>query len=408
MLLAFMEIAGETGITQVETRDKQLVHLVGGRHQLINSDKIILTIALATVVTVFVIGAEKAYGQFEEVPFDYQNSGCTLVENTIDYKRYECFADWRSEDYKEPGEEYTPAEDGCMAGWDIDIRTGECKPHEIIEEEAIAECEADPTCPRGFYIEPEEPTKWEKIAEGLNPDSPSATDQELIKKINQMLGARCYQGVGTTAGSQEERSFDIPTIKIMVDGVERTVLDTQSSGKSLNLKGILGLIERAVRECVAQEILLDEHGGVMSVADTHFAYCDKILPSTDVEFDPFCGKNYSDHSVVAQNVPVWSQQRVNEEANRDIDTPVFSILENICKGYYERSYKTIFPECVEYFKEIGTGGTYAKQQEMKVYDDSAYQTFKDGDESEQLEKLMKEKLAEDIQGLLALQRALQK
>jgi len=373
---------------------------------LTTSDKIILTVALATIVTIFIIGADKAYGQFEEVPFDYQNSGCVLVENTIDYKRYECYADWRSEDYKEPGEERTPAEDGCMAGYDIDIRTGECRPHEIIEEEAIAECEADPSCPRGFYIPPEEPTKWELIGEQLDPESDSASTQELIKKINEMLGARCYQGIGTTAGSQAERSFDIPTVEIMVDGVSRTVLDTQTSSKSLNLKGILGTIERAVRECVAQEVLLNPQGGVMSIVDANFARCDD-MPNDTVEFNPFCGKNYSDHAIVAQNVPVWSQQRVNEESNRGIDFHVWNVLEDVCQGYYERSYKMVFQECRDYFFEQGDDyGTYAKKQQMKVYDDSAYQTFKQGNEDEQLEKVTRDNLQDKIDQLRMLMAAL--
>jgi hypothetical protein len=46
-----------------------------------------------------------------EVPFDYQNSGCTLVEDTPDYKRYECDAEWKSENYKEP------ASRGWMSKW---------------------------------------------------------------------------------------------------------------------------------------------------------------------------------------------------------------------------------------------------------------------------------------------------
>ena len=382
---------------------------------LTKSNKIILIVVLAAIATIFLIGAEKANGQeFTYTPsFDWSLSECTEFFEGNVWRATCLIRGNNTSGYTgnqtqggsgEPIDTNPPEVDGCRLGFDRDGITGDCVKITILEEQAIKECEEDRTCPLGDYGPDYEPPF-------IAPELFSQTDRIAIKKINEYIGSRCFQGIGTTLGIQNPRSFEIPTIEVpFVDingNVIRTVMVLDTTGfTNESLDGLLGIIERHVRECVAQNLLLNPQGGVLSEAHANKGFCDSI-GNQRTDLLSWCGKTYS-HVTNAKNVPVWSQQRVNEEANRNIDTPVFSILENICKGYYERSYKTIFPECVEYFKEVGTGGTYAKQQEMKVYDDSAYQTFKDGDESEQLEKVMREKLAEDIQGLLALQRALQK
>ena len=113
-----------------------------------------------------------------DIPFDYQNSGCTLVLDTPDYKKYDCTATWKSENFKYEDELTTPDEDGCASGMDIDVRTGECRPYGEIQEEAKQLCFDDPECPLGVY----NPT----VVDPLMPDEDSdrTGDKELIKKIN--------------------------------------------------------------------------------------------------------------------------------------------------------------------------------------------------------------------------------
>ncbi len=133
------------------------------------------------------------------VPFDYQNSGCTLVINTPDYKKYDCTATWKSSDFKYDDEITTPSEDGCISGHDIDIETGECRPFGEIAEEAKEEYFKSLVIPE-LEEDPRTPDK----------DSTSASDKELRKKINNILASedpRCYQGFGTTAGVQNTRDF---------------------------------------------------------------------------------------------------------------------------------------------------------------------------------------------------------
>ncbi|MEK0337477.1 MAG: hypothetical protein QQN41_08605 [Nitrosopumilus sp.] len=402
-----MTIAKEIGIIQAETKNKQLAQLVGGKHLLDN--RALKIFIIIVIVGIFAVGIVKAYGQFEEVPFDYQNSGCTLVENTLEYKRYECFADWRSSDYKEPGEEKTPAEDGCSSGFDIDYLTGECRPHEIIEEEAILLCEEDPDCPRGFYIPTAEKTKWEIELDKVDNREDSYSKDELVKLINEMLDnpSQCYQGVGTTAGSQEKRSFDIPTFYEAVweyneDGIlydtgkTKLVLDTRTEITERNLRGMLGQIVKDARECAAQIVLLNPQGGIMSSADANFAYCDTVdLKDTSQQLQ--CGKTYN-HQTNADKVPIWSQQRVNEQQNRDIDWHQWNIVDDVCNGYYERSYKMVFQECIDYFREQGlVQETYAKRQQMKYYDDSAYQNFLEFGDEDQRDKIREDRLQKKIQ-----------
>jgi len=87
-----------------------------------------------------------------------------------------------------------------------------------------------------------------------------------------------------------------------------------------------------------------------------------------------------------------------------------NVLEDVCQGYYERSYKLVFQECRDYFFETGDpmAETYSKKQKMKYYDDEAYLTFRDGDESEQLEKVTRDNLEEKMDQLRALMNALGK
>lgn len=200
----------------------------------------------------------------------------------------------------------------------------------------------------------------------------SASESELERLINNMLGAKCHQGIGTTNGIQNVRSFDIPTITIpvyeeidgeMVDtGRTREVLDTTRTIKDVNLRSVLGELIKDARECAAQTILLDPHGGVLSITDLNFGYCDSIDIEDTTQL-AVCGKTYS-HATNAANVPVWSQARVNEESNPDtLDQPSYN-TDFICDGYYSLSYKQSVGCPEEYFSTVPSSKT------MKDYHDS--------------------------------------
>jgi len=255
----------------------------------------------------------------------------------------------------EPVDENPPEVDGCPDRFDRDGITGKCRPISILEAEAIKECEEDRTCPLGDFGPVYEPPF-------IAPKLTNPTSQITIQKINEYLGSRCFQGIGTTLGIQEKRSFEIPTITAtkLIGNVYREVLVLDTTGfTNQSLEGLLGIIERHVRECVAQALLLNPQGGVLSLASAHKGYCDSLVNSNERDI-PVCGYTFSEHRQVAKNVPVWSQQRVNENQNRGITHPQWSILEDVCKGYYERSYKMIFDECVIYFSEITPSGSSKK------------------------------------------------
>lgn len=286
------------------------------------------------------------------------------------------------------------------ANYTYDPDTDTIRPTEEIEAEAIAECEANPECPRGIYVPIEEPTKWEQIRDNINPDTESATDQELIATINNLLGARCYQGVGTTAGSQNERDFEIPTITIPVyelidgeyvdTGETQVVLDTSSTISSLDFKGILGQLERATYECVAQGVLLDEQGGIMSAQDTNFAFCDD-LDTSITTMKPICGKTY-DHQTNAKDVPTWSQERVNAESNLDrAGEPSYNI-DFICNGYYSLAHKQAVGCTIEYDQS----GYSTRSSEIQNDVEDAYKEYlADGGKS-MAEDLRKQIIADKI------------
>jgi len=341
--------------------------------------------AIFTVMGLF--GVAYAVPFEADVPFDYQDSGCTLVVDTPDFKQYDCSVNWKSANYTEPGEEYPPSEDGCASGFDVDITTGECKPHEQIKEEAMEEYHKQKAL--------------EELAPPTDPrlpkaDSNSTTDQELIKKINAVLeGASCYQGIGTTAGIQEVRNFPIPVVE--VNGV--WVLDLSSPASSVDLKGYLGEIIKHAQECDAQSQLLNHQGGILSSADEIVGYCDG-LPNTTTEYNLMCGYNYRDHSVIASDIPVWSQDRVNQEANMglDLSDPAQYYKDDaFCNGYFSDSTKRAYG-CIKYADPETTAPTI-----LKDYHDNpaglAYEQYLEDGGKAMAEKLAKQAIQDKISEL---------
>jgi hypothetical protein len=282
---------------------------------------------------------------------------------------------------------------------DIDIRTGECKDHEIIKEEAKKACEVDPECPAGYYNpEPEDDPQLPKS------DNPSATEQELIKKINAVLeGAKCYQGTGTTAGIQEIRNFPIPTVKVG----DVWILDLSVPRSSVDLKGYLGEIVSHAQECRAQSKLLNNQGGVLSSVSAIKGYCD-ALPTTSNQWHTFCGYNVSHHSVIANDVPVWSQARANQEANFEVEHDTYDIVEDVCNGFYTQEWKMTFKECrdIESAKVEKSGGPIPSMEIQNDIEDRFNQYRADGGAA-MAEEMRKQAIQDRISELFRQMKSLE-
>ena len=349
---------------------------------------------------------EAAWGFEYKEPFESQKNGCTVVTDEDDRKRWECYGEWLSGDYKEEGEERTPNEDGCTSGMDIDIRTGECKPFEQINEEARAQCNTDPECPSGYYnptiVDPQMPDE----------DSERVTDQELIKKINALIPeVNCYQGRGTTDGVQAVRDFPIPVQKVQkfVDGVkvETYELDLSTPSSAIQIRGYYATIVKAAFECHAQNTLQNDQGGVLSSQDYQFGFCDRYAESLTVEQSILAGcgmTSGSYYTSLHKDVPIMTQAMANEKANFGIEKPAFRDENNfICRGNYSEALQKAYG-CPE--KDI-VYEHFAKPTTMKDYSETtdnpagaAYEQYLIDGGEKQAEKIIKSNIQKKIANLM--------
>lgn len=301
----------------------------------------------------------------------------------------------------------------------FDPDTETMRPTTDVEKEALEQCFNDPECPVGIY-EPTKEDEYTKLRDTINPDSESATDQALIDTINRMLGAECYQGVGTTLGSQEVRSFDIPTVTIpiyeeidgeMVDtGKTQTILDTTTTIKSIDLRNALGDIKKHARECVAQGVLLDIHGGIMSSADAKYAFCDTYAETLTSEesIQAGCGvssKTY--YNELTESTPTWSQARVNEESNFGIErTNIPTKHSAECQRNYGETLRNLLG-CppLEDFVDTIEAKTLADYHDNPV--GQAFEQYKEDGGNSMSEELRKKTIADKISELYRQLRATQ-
>ena len=367
---------------------------------------------LALLFSVLTIGAIGfvSYAQGEELsftpPFNPQTWGCTFTTNSTDHKVFDCTGEWKSQNHLEPGEESTPAEDGCPSGLDIDITTGECRPFEVIQEEARAECDEDIECPTGNYSPP---TPTDKFLENLEEqgDRLSTSEKELIKKINAELeGAKCYQGVGTTLGIQNVRNFPIPVVEVpSINGGTVWVLDLSTPTASVDLKGYLGKIIRYANECNAQSILLDTQGGVLSSTDRQFGYCDsKVFATPEQSAAEGCGYVVKSHGDIAKSAPIWSQSRINQEANMNDVTDRNPLSLRICNMYSQMSQLALGCETAQPDLSGNTPPTvtdYGKDIEAAV------NLYEEDGGDKMAKELMKRSIEEKMSALLTQLRALE-
>lgn len=230
-------------------------------------------------------------------------------------------------------------------------------------------------------------------------ETDNPTDILIIKQINNMLetDAHCFQGSdgSNTAGIQNERSFPVPTrtITTFVEGVkyETVVLDLSTVTTNEDLKGFLGKIIAHKLECKAQMILDDPQGGILSSVDQMFGYCDEvdILDTTQLAT---CGKTY-DHKTNAQDVPEWSQVRVNEEANRDDTTDRNPLRLEVCALYSQQTQVALGCPTDE---PEQSGGNPTELTNYGAEIEAMIEQFKADDGATMFEQLQKDKIAEDI------------
>jgi hypothetical protein len=358
---------------------------VGGKQKMEN--KILLGFIMFSVFSLGFLSYSHAEPFTVEVPFDYNKSGCTLTANTTDYKFYDCYASFQAVN----ATEFLP--DLVWDEVDKEYKTPEQLEKEAKEDYAI-QFEDDQTF---------EDPHLESMVDSLGDSSSDLKAEELIDNY---IGGKCYQGADgtTTAGIQDENSFEIPTIDEVrwVDG-EKVIVQVLDRSQTTNedLKGIVGYIISHQQECIAEEKLLDESGGILSVVDKHFAYCDDV-PNTSVEFDPNSGKPYLDHSGIGSNVPTYSQDRVNQESNFGVDMAdnTFDIVEDVCEGYYTESYKMTFQECrdIRDSKVVISGGHVPDMEIQNSIEDRYNQYLADGGKA-QAEELRKKAIQDKISEL---------
>lgn len=355
------------------------------------STALIIAIVAISLATVFVSSSygEEVSVEIDTNKYDLDSQICNEGTSTGEW-----WCNWKknTSGYTGGSDENPPEEDGCLEGYDRDGITGECTLFSQLEGEAIQICKDDPTCPLQNDIPGT--TKWDKAMDQIKPDSDDISDKQLIMRINEMLGAQCYQGYGQSTGIQSIRSFDIPTEEYVdEDGITKLRLSQKEIRYNIDLEGLLAEIELHRQECIAQE-KLDAGRDIQHRSDK--AIQDSLLVTLN-------------HADVAKDVPVWSQQRASEEANRDIDHQTWSILEDICKGSYAHSFKMTFSECRVFFEENVDQGDPSKKPKMTDYgadiEARVNQFDADGGKSMFVE-LQKEKLAEDIARINQMIRAL--
>lgn len=370
-------------------------------------NKLLVIFVLFSITTIGLSYSVSADGFEYDEPFESQKSGCTLITNSDNLKRWECYGEWRSADYIDPAGELTPpSEDGCPSGLDIDITTGECRPFEDIAEEAKEEYfkslvnpepEADPRLP--------------------DADSDKVTDKELIKKINNVLESedpRCYQGWGTTAGVQAVRDFPIPVKSYVLNGVTHIELDTSVPDGAMDYKGLLKEILTHAQECKAQIILNNNQGGILSSQDFQSGFCDLHSDNLSIEESVQAGCGMSSgayYNNLHATVPEWSQARTSQESNFGIDMSNnrYDIVEDICEGYYTNTYKMTFKECREIRdSKVELSGGHVPELKDYGHDlEIAVNLYKEDGGKSMAEELQKKTIQDKISELFRQMKALE-
>ena len=225
-----------------------------------------------------------------------------------------------------------------------------------------------------------EPTYWESQLERLKEsDKDTATGSELRQTLNDFIGAQCFRGLldDGTAAFQTFGAWDIPTEEFIdpMTGEKKIRIAKDYDIESVDLKGLLGKIDKLVEECIAQGIL---------AGNTSPSY--RILAIGDIDPQTY-------HSDLAQDIPTWSQSRVNEESNMNMISNDVTRQGNdpICNGYYSHQMKLAYG-CADTFNYESFNPAPVLQDYI---DNPVYKKFAqydNGDYSHQLEQVKQRNL----------------
>ena len=224
----------------------------------------------------------------------------------------------------------------------------------------------------------EDLTYWEEQLVQL--DDRTGSTNELTRAIlDKMVGALCYQGTGRAAATQDYGSWDIPTEMYLNSEngkwTQRIALNFDID--SVDLRGLLGQIQKRAQWCVAQNILETQ---VLSAADLTFGYLDQ-----------FPAENHRDK---AKGIAPWTQNRMMQEANRGTE-PNPTIEELVCDGYYSNLHKQVLNCETEYDMNFPIPPGDGFIEDSAFYQN--YLNFRNGDadaEKAMVDKIAKENLAE--------------
>ena len=319
------------------------------------ANKIILTILIASIMTFAVSSIANAEPFEVEVPFDYEKSGCTYTLNVTE--RYDCYME-STEPFTNPNHLSTSTDDGCEEGYDRDLDTHECKLDAVIEEEAWQACYDDPTCPVGIWNDP----VTKKIVNNediITADEMTASEKVTKDYTNALKDLCAYDIALYQDGTEFEVAFD--EYLDHETGELRTKFKKFFDMKSIDL-GTLDPDTRrlmlAVEACIGESELKVREKIAWLTTDTE----DKQVNHADVAF----------------GIPPIGQSRLNEIENAKVEQQGFSIVNDICNGYYTNSWKLTFKECqVDYSVGNGTApvmkdtisGEIKEQLEQYVEDD---------------------------------------
>ena len=232
----------------------------------------------------------------------------------------------------------------------------------------------------------EPPTVWEALEESLPEKSDSPSKQALIEKVRQLneIPSECMQGIGTTLGIQNERSFEIPVIEVPIfiedehgeladSGRTQWILDESMPLTAIQIRGYLAELLGFVRECAAQQVLLNDQGGILSSHDRTVGYLDSLGNPT--------------HQEMAATDRVYTQNYINAlmNSNDKLQTIEEFMREKICneESYYSALYRDTV--CGTEYEHTGPVTDGFIEYESDLHDE--YLEFKNGNEEPMIEKL---------------------
>lgn len=276
-----------------------------------NLFKLMITFSIFSIAALFLSTANADTQDTIIVPFDFNGKVCGELENG----NYVCEWDPNRINLKDAIENGTDTIPDVLTG-----STTTCPDRFDIQEDGVTclpkECQEGYHFTLDYYCEKDTVpatiihdrviAPFERQLEAYENNPPTTWD-ELDEKWKLEHLMKCWYGLDSSRGIQSEKSF-----------VTSSWDEESDVPKATNIS----IIDRAIDQCKAQTEMLNilEHGRN-----------DDTVRSPQNWF----GTIQTHHSEIAVDVPVWSQERVNIEANKGIDT-----TKNYCEEVKHLSLQT--------------------------------------------------------------------